>query len=139
MAHGKATVLRIIGAVLAGYIGALVLAMSTTALLRSVLPVARLDDPPAWYEAFDMGYALVFMIVGGWIAGRIGRSRTAPAIIAGAFLVLGLGTLATGADTTHSLAYQWATAFLSPAAVLLGGWIAHRRPTAPPRPHPSAR
>jgi hypothetical protein len=127
VAQGKTTVLRIIGAVLAGYLGALVLAMTTTALLRSVLPIARMDDPPAWYEAIDMGYALVFMVVGGWIAGRIGRSLTAPGIIAGAFLVLGLVTLATGADTTHPLAYQWATTLLGPAAVLLGGWIAHRR------------
>lgn len=122
--------LRIIVGIVAGYPAVVILSSGTTAILRSLLEVARAEDPPAAYLVFDLFYSLVYATAAGWVAVRIGASAWSAYVLAALFLVLGAWTVLAGLDQTHPLAYQWAAAVLTPLAVLAGGRLAGRNRTA---------
>lgn len=120
MASSHRAAWRGLGAVLAGLLSMMIMAPAITALLRLVWSAARNPDPPTWYLAVDLTYALGATALGGLVCAYVARQRTAPLVLAGIVLVLGLATIVAGLDTSHPWWYQWGSAILGSGAVLLG-------------------
>ena len=98
----------------------LVVSPTITAVLRLILPVARMETTPDWYLAIDLSYSIGAMALGGYVSAWIARRFGPPATLAGAVLVLGLTTAVAGLDSVHPAWYVWLSGLLGPFAVLAG-------------------
>jgi hypothetical protein len=122
----KRTALVVAG-IVAGFLASALLSIATTHLLRQIWPgIGAAGQGPA-LETVDFLYAVLFMGVGGYLAGRLGGTVAAYAL-GGIFVILSVGTAAFRLDSAHSGAYQWLIVLGAAAAVWTGARASARRP-----------
>lgn len=116
----KKTILAILG-VLAAYITAMLLSTATTLTLRSFFDVASAENPPFYYQVFDLLYGILYIGVGAYVGTWIAKTKLAYIIMGALFVTLGIVMLATGFDAIHPVWYQVASILLTFPAVYIGG------------------
>ena len=107
------------GGTVAGFILTAVCSAATTAVLRNVWPELGSAGQGAGLESLDAAYAIAYMGLGGYVAGRLGGRRSGYVLL-GLFTALGLATAIFHLDPIHSQLYQWVLVAGAAAATAAG-------------------
>ena len=127
------TVLKGIGAVLAGLVSGMVVVMALTYLAAVILFDGDLTAPPTRpYLVLNIAYSFGAATLAGWLAGRLAGSRPMAHAAGVAALML---ILSGGAGSSPGVGvpawYGLALTVLMPAGALVGGWLRGRTASGP--------
>lgn len=128
LARSRGSILRSIGAVLAGYLVTVLLVVLTLALASVVTGVGiGAVTVSAGYMAINLVGSLLAAMAGGWVAARLAHGAPERHVAALALLVLLLSIYS--ASRTPALEprwFSWSLVLLGTVGILLGGRFALR-------------
>ncbi len=123
------SILRSVGAIVAGFAAVVVLSIATDAVLHAVGVFPPVGQPmTAGLYALALAYRTLFTVAGGYITARLAPRRPlAHAVVLG---VIGIVAGTAGAVAMWELGDQWypiALVLLALPSTWLGGWLFSRR------------
>lgn len=116
-------ILFIILGVIVAYLTTMILSSSTTYLLRSLFEVASSENPPFYYLAFDLTYAMFYIGVGAYAGTWVGKHKLTFLVYGGINVLFNFTFLITGMDAIHPLWYQITATLLAFPMAYIGGQI----------------